>query len=163
LRIASAGERRDWIRGVDVLRWTGWPTTKEQPMTSSTSSRSAVRPAAVLAAVVGACVGWLIADPVGGIELRVTIDGEPTMVGPLDAGGVALAAGLAAWGALALIERAGERVRRRWTTLALTILALSFAGPLTAAETTGATLALLVLHLLVGAILILTLRSTIRS
>ena len=67
---------------------------------------------------------------------------------------------MAAWGVLALIERAGEHVRRRWTTLALTVLVLSLAGPLTAAETTEATLALLGLHLVVGAILILALRHT---
>lgn len=132
-------------------------------MTTSTSSRTALRPAAVLAGVTGALAGWLIADPVGGIDLRVIMNDEPTTVGPLDAGGVALAAGLAAWGALALSERAGEEVRRPWTALALTVLVLSLAGPLTAAETTEATLALLGLHLLVGAILIVALRQTIRS
>ncbi len=132
-------------------------------MTTSTSPRSALRPAVVLAAVVGALAGWLIADPVAGIDLAVTVNEEPTTVGPLDAGGIALAAGLAAWGVLALIERAGEHVRRRWTTLSLTVLILSFAGPLTAAETTEATIALPGLHLLVGAILILALRHTARA
>ena len=131
-------------------------------MSTSTSSLSALRPAAVLAAVAGALAGWLIADPVAGIELRVTMNEEPTTVGPLDAGGVALAAGFAAWGVLALIERAGEHVRRRWTTLALTVLVLSLAGPLTAAETSEAMLALLGLHLLVGAILVVALRHTAR-
>ena len=63
-------------------------------MPTSTSSRSAFRPAAV----VGALAGWIVADPVGGIALTVTMNEEATTVGPLDAGGVALAAGLAAWG-----------------------------------------------------------------
>jgi hypothetical protein len=129
-------------------------------MTTTTSSRSAFRPAAVLAAVAGALAGWVIANPVSGIALTVTMNEEQTTVGPLDAGGIALPAGLAAWGVLALMERAGEHVRRRWTTLALTVLLLSLAGPLTAAETTEATLAVLGLHGLVGAILIPSLRST---
>jgi hypothetical protein len=132
-------------------------------MTTSTSSRTALRPAAVLAAVAAAIAGWLLADPVGGIDLTVTMNGEPTTVGPFDTGGVALAAGLAAWGVLALMERTSEQVRRPWTSLALTVLVLSLAGPLTAAETTEATLALLGLHLLVGTILIVALRETIRS
>ena len=131
-------------------------------MSTSTSSLSDLRPAAVLAAVAGALAGWLIADPVAGIELRVTMNEEPTTVGPLDAGGVALGAGLAAGGGHALIERAREPVRRRWATLALTVLVLSLAGPLTAAETSEAMLALLGLHLLVGAILIVALRHTAR-
>jgi hypothetical protein len=124
------------------------------------SALTTVRSAAVLAAVAGALVGWVIAGPVSGIDLTVTVNNEPTTVGPLDAGATALAAGLAAWGILALMERAGEDARRHWTTLALTVLVLSLAGPLTAAETTAATLALLGLHLLVGGILIVSLRAS---
>jgi hypothetical protein len=132
-------------------------------MTTSSSLRTALRPSVVLAAVAAALAGWLIADQVARIDLVVTVNDERTTVGLLDVGGVTLGAGLAAWGALLLIERAGERVRRRWTSLALTVLVLSLAGPLTAAETTQATVALLGLHLLVGATLVVGLRQTVRS
>ena len=48
-------------------------------MPTSTTSDTALRPAAVLAAVIGALAYWLIADPLAGIDLRVTMNDEPTV------------------------------------------------------------------------------------
>lgn len=122
-------------------------------MPTSTRSRIRARSAAVLAAVLGALAGWAVVDPVAGIDLTVRLDDESQTVRPLAVAGVTAAAGLAAWGVLALLEP-GHDLRRRWSGLAAGVLVLSLAGPVSAGETTEAKLALSALHVIAGATLI---------
>jgi Family of unknown function (DUF6069) len=51
---------------------------------------------------------------------------------------VTILAGLAAWGLLAVLERFTPRARAVWIAIALVALALSLAGPLSAAVTPAA-------------------------
>jgi apolipoprotein N-acyltransferase len=76
--------------------------------------------------------------------------------------GVSLAAALLGWLLLAVLERRTPHARRVWTTIALVVLAASLALPL-AATTTSATIALVVMHLLVGAAVIPAMARTGRA
>jgi hypothetical protein len=67
----------------------------------------------------------------------------------------ALVAGLAAWGLLALLERTVSRPARTYRIIALTVLAISLAGPLGSGVDTSSRLVLLGMHLTVGAALII--------
>jgi hypothetical protein len=68
-----------------------------------------------------------------------------------------LVAGLAGWGLLVLLERFTAHGRRIWTIIAAVILVVSLAGP-AGGTTTGSVITLILLHLVVGAILIVGLR-----
>jgi predicted permease len=71
-----------------------------------------------------------------------------------------LAASLAGWILLAVLERWTRRARTIWTILAAVVLVASFGGPLTAVAATTTKLALSLMHLAVGAALIPTLART---
>ena len=77
--------------------------------------------------------------------------------------GVSLAASLAGWLLLALLERRTTHARLRWTTIALVALAASLALPLAAATTTSAAVALVVMHLTVGTAVIPAMARTARA
>jgi hypothetical protein len=76
-----------------------------------------------------------------------------------------LAAALAGWGLLALLERFTARPRTSWTAIAVLVGLLSLAGPLsTIAPTTVANgLSLALMHLAVAAVLIPGLAATAPS
>jgi hypothetical protein len=76
--------------------------------------------------------------------------------------GTALAAGLLGWLLLAILDRRSSRARAAWTGAALLVLAASLALPLIAAATTSAAIALIVLHLVVGAAVIPAMARTAR-
>jgi hypothetical protein len=77
--------------------------------------------------------------------------------------GVSAAASLLGWLLLALLERRTRDARRRWTTIALAVLAASLALPLTAATTGSAVAGLIALHLTVGVVVIPALAHTARG
>ncbi|MEU8125028.1 DUF6069 family protein [Spirillospora sp. NPDC049024] len=97
---------------------------------------------------------WAAAGPVAGLDLAAETGGEvrPVGAGPVVAAG--LIVGLAAWGLLAVLERATARPGRVWTTVAAAVLVLSMIGPLGGAAD-GASMAVLAgMHLVVAAVLI---------
>jgi hypothetical protein len=108
----------------------------------------------VVLAVLAPLAIWAVAVPVAGLDLTATpIGGTATPVGALAVVAGALCAGLSGWALLAVLERHATRPRRTWTVVALVVLALSLATPLTGA--TGISLlVLLSMHLAVGAVLI---------
>jgi hypothetical protein len=109
----------------------------------------------VAGAVLAAAVVWLVAVPLLGTELAVTQPGRPVQpVGPGMVIGTALAAALAAWGLLAILERLTRRARVVWTSVALVALALSMAPPLISGTTAGGKVALALMHLAVAAVLV---------
>jgi hypothetical protein len=110
--------------------------------------------AAIAAATAAALATWVVAVPIAGVELEVRRDGDTRAVGAAEVILTTVLAGLVAWGARALLERWTARPRRIWLSLAALVLLLTLAGPIGSAVTTGATLALIALHLVVGAILI---------
>jgi len=131
-------------------------TTVEQQRASGMARRAGVVSAAACAAV----VVWCLLHPVLGVDLAVWSGSSETTVGVADVVLAALLVGCAGWGALGLIERRRPcRARRPWTWLAITVLAVSLVGPL-GATSMAAGLGLLTLHLAVGLIMIMGLRST---
>lgn len=132
-------------------------------MSKKQTSRTMARAQAVAATVVGAVAVWVVAEPVLGFALR----------GPAQGGGAthdvnaavvavaALAASLAGWALLAVLERFTSRARGLWTAAALAVAVVSLAGPLSSAGITAANQAWLALmHVTVAAVLIPTLRRT---
>ncbi len=74
---------------------------------------------------------------------------------------VAVLTGLAGWALLTVLERLTKRARTAWTAIALVLLLVSLAGPLSA-TTPAATVGLAALHLVVAAVLIIGLRRSRR-
>ena len=127
---------------------------------------ASVRRYRILTVIAGAVAGlivWVIARLALGHDLTSTQPGSDgmTTIGPVAVVLTSLILGLIAWGVLALLERFTGNARRIWTIIAVVVLLLSLAGPLSQANGTGTTIALLLEHLVVGGILILGLLRTV--
>jgi hypothetical protein len=132
----------------------------------STIGRIRERVLTVAAAVVAAVLAWLVAVPIVGIDLLVRPGGGAVQqVGLGSVVTVSLLASLLGWGLLALLERlVPRRALTAWTVVAVVVLMLSLTGPLTAAANAAVAIALVLMHLVVGAVLIMGLRrSTVRG
>jgi hypothetical protein len=130
-------------------------TTTAGPVSSRT--RLIRRSAGVIGAGLAALVVWLLAVPVGGIELAANPQGVVQQIGLDQVLIVALGAGLVGWGLLAALERlVPARARLIWTIVAAVVLVLSLFGPIGAGVGVASKLVLSVLHLVVGALLIIT-------
>jgi hypothetical protein len=115
------------------------------------SERPAWRHAGVVAAgVVVALAIWALAR-LRGVELTVGEGQDASQVGAVDVLVAALLAGLAAWGARALLARRGAD--RAWPIVAATALGISYIGPSYLADDMAA-LVLSGMHLAVGLVLI---------
>ncbi|GAA2276106.1 hypothetical protein GCM10010149_18980 [Nonomuraea roseoviolacea subsp. roseoviolacea] len=108
----------------------------------------------MIGATAAALAVWALAVPVAGVTLTVRTGGGAQTVGAVPVAVVSLLAGLAGWALLAVLERRAARPRRIWTITALVVCVVSLAGPLGSAAGAAATLVLLSLHLVVGAVLI---------
>ncbi|WP_205746000.1 DUF6069 family protein [Egibacter rhizosphaerae] len=125
--------------------------------------RIAARALTVGGAVVAALAVWALAVAVIGVELQVEPGTtEPETVGPAMVTIASLAAGLAGWGLLALLERLTSRARGVWTATALAALLMSLAGPL-AGVSAAATATLAAMHVAVAAVLVPGLRRGTRA
>jgi uncharacterized phage infection (PIP) family protein YhgE len=139
-------------------------TTTATPgrVTPLTHSHFRRRTVAVTAAVLTALGVWSIAVPLLGVNLTVrTTPGSSTQT--IGAGlvvAVSLMASLLGWALLAVLERRIQQAGTVWTAAAVVVLALSLAGPLTAAATTSGEVSLVAIHLSVAAVLIPLLRRT---
>ena len=114
----------------------------------------------VAAAVSAAVIVWLVAVPIAGLDLLVRPGGNATQhvrLGSVVV--VSLLAALLGCGLLALLERLiPARARTAWTVVAAVVLLLSLAGPLTGGTTPAVTVTLSLMHLAMGAALIIGLR-----
>ncbi|GAA4587295.1 hypothetical protein GCM10023194_35790 [Planotetraspora phitsanulokensis] len=128
-------------------------------LTSVSTAPAADRPTrgrrlvVVAGASVAALAIWALAGPVAGIDLTVRLNGADQQVGAGAVIAASLAAGLAAWASLALLERLTDRARRIWTIIAVVVLVFSLTGPLGAAGAAGMAV-LACMHLTVAAVLI---------
>lgn len=133
--------------------------------TEHTATTARARLIAVVAATVAALVVWVVFVALG-IDLQEPTFGAGQATRDLGAVPVVVAsavASLAGWGLLALLERFTARARAVWTVVAVVVLVLSLGGPLSAAGiTTANRIALLLMHLAVGAVLIPLLSRTSR-
>lgn len=128
-------------------------------MSTSVDHTSIPVPARRLGTLLGAVAApaalWWLTGPLAGIEMTANTGGGPAPVGPIAVVTAALAAGLAGWGLLAVLERTTRCPTRIWTWTAVAVLALSLAGPLTSSTSGPAgTLALVAMHLITAAVLI---------
>ncbi|WP_433140625.1 DUF6069 family protein [Actinomadura nitritigenes] len=112
-----------------------------------------------LAAAAGAALlVWAVADPIGGAGMHA----RGQHVGPAAVIVFTLLVGLAGWGLLAVLERRAKRPGRTWGITAGIVLGVSLTGPLDS-EGPGTYVALMAMHLVVGAILIAGLGRTART
>ncbi|GIE80540.1 hypothetical protein Aph02nite_64900 [Actinoplanes philippinensis] len=124
-------------------------TNTHQRLHSTTTGRAIT----VAAGATSALLLWSV-DTWGGIELAVRQGDTVQHVGAVAVVTAALVAGAAAWALLALLERSARRPARTFRIIASAVLLLSLAGPM-AGIGLGVRLALLGLHLTVGAALII--------
>ncbi|MFA1543571.1 DUF6069 family protein [Actinomadura monticuli] len=130
------------------------PTRQAPTRQAPAPGTRARRALAVGAAAVAALALWALTGPVLGLDPAAGTGGRTEPVGAGMVAAAALAAGLAGWALLALLERAARRPRRTWTAIAAVFLALSLAGPLGSAADAASLGVLAAMHLLVGAVLI---------
>lgn len=136
--------------------------------TTSVQSRSTTRvrrSRAVIAAVAAACGAWLLIEGSGEVDLQAPAsigDASGQDIGLLSVLFASLAASLAGWLALGLIERYTARPGRWWIIIALGAFLLSLGGPLSGTGLDNTDRALLtLLHLVVAVVLIPLLYRTI--
>ena len=122
------------------------------------TTRAMGRLGVVIVSIAVALALWVVIDPILGVDLRSPATGsraseEVTATHMLVASGLAALLG---WGTLAFLERVAGRARRIWAAVATLVLVLSLAGPLSGSGiSAGNRTSLVVMHLAVGAILIL--------
>lgn len=129
---------------------------------SVTTSRRRARPGVIVIAAAAGVLVWVAAVPLAGTSLEVSMvpGGRENEVGLAMVAIVAILAGLAAWCALVLAQRALRRGMRAWRIAGSAFLALSLLGPLTAAATSSTLIALLTMHAVVGLTLLIFLPRT---
>ena len=125
--------------------------------------RHTARPVAVALGVLAALAVWGISELVFGVDVRQPAFGtgipQDLTAGPVVV--ASLIAGLAAWLALALLERLTRHARAAWVALATLVLAVSLGAPLSGRGIDGGSrLVLTLLHVTVGALLIVLLART---
>ena len=118
------------------------------------------RALAVLGAAAATLTVWAVAGPLAGVDLGVHVGSGTQHIGPATVVAVSILAGLAGWALLAVLEHFTPRARAIWTTAAVTVLALSLAGPLSGGATTAAKVALTGMHLAAAGVLIPMLASS---
>jgi predicted permease len=102
----------------------------------------------------------VVAVPLLGLHLVIRFgSGAPQTIAVGFVVGATLIASLAAWGLLALLERRTARARSIWTLVAVAVLIVSLALPLSAGTTTTSKIVLALMHVAVAAVLIPGLRA----
>ncbi|QLQ36004.2 DUF6069 family protein [Micromonospora robiginosa] len=131
------------------------------PATTVRPARRRDRLLTVLAAIAATLLGWAVAVPLAGVELTARSGGGGEQrVTPVAVAVSTLLAGLAGWALLAVLERFTGRAGTVWTVVAVVVALLSLLGPLTGGVGRAATVTLVALHLLAGAVLVPGLRRT---
>jgi hypothetical protein len=122
------------------------------------------RLAALVIAFIGCLIVWLIADPIGGANLKVT-DFNDNVVGVNGWGVLTSIAtyGIAAWIVVWLIERFTSRPRQIWLIVGTVVLLLSAIPVFSGSENTATTITLLIMHVVAGAVIIPVFADTIRK
>jgi hypothetical protein len=121
------------------------------------------RPLAVALAVLAALAVWGVSELVFRVDVRQPAFGtdppQDLTAGPIVVASVV--AGLAAWLALAVLERLTRHARAAWVALATLVLVASLGAPLSGRGIDEQSrLVLMLLHLTVGALLIVLLART---
>jgi hypothetical protein len=122
------------------------------------------RALAVLAAVAGALLVWVIADPLlkADLDVRFGDSGAVDHIGARAVAVTTLVLGLLGWGLLEVLERRSPRGQDYWVAAAVVAMLLSLIGPMVGGMTVTATAGLLAIHVLASAILIVLLPPGLR-
>jgi hypothetical protein len=139
-------------------------TARTEGTTQATASAARRRERAIVtaSAAAAALVLWGVAAVGSDTDLQALRQGDLHVVGP---GAVLITATLAAvagWALLAVLERVTPRARTVWTGVAIVALLASLGGPLSGGVGTGSKVVLTLMHLVVGAVVIVGLRRTAR-
>ncbi|MEV4825137.1 DUF6069 family protein [Micromonospora sp. NPDC049274] len=132
-------------------------TEASTPRSDVGASRVRYRSVALVVAVLAAVVVWLIAT-VAGAPLTVDQGAGPQDVTVLAVIVTSALAALLGWGLLAVLERVSARATTIWTGIAVAVLALSLVPASLVDAAAGTTVALVLMHLAVGAVVILGFR-----
>lgn len=114
------------------------------------SHRTRDRLRTVVSTPAAALAAWALTRSAG-IDLAVA-SGDVT-VGPADVVAAALAAALAAWVVVRMLERHSRQPRRAWAVTGTTALAISIAGPAWLADGASAA-ALILLHVVTAGVVV---------
>jgi len=139
------------------------PAASQGGSRGSLWQRHTARPVAVALGVLAALAVWGVGELVFGVNVRQPAFGtgvpQDLTAGPVVVASVV--AGLAAWLALAVLERLTRHARAAWVTLATLVLVVSLGAPLSGRGIDGESrLVLALLHLTVGTLLIILLART---
>lgn len=130
------------------------PTTDSAPTRArALGPRTRRRALAVVAAVVVTLAVWLVGH-LAGADYWITDSQGSVRIDALVTTQVTVILGLAGWAVLALLERLTRYGTRIWTVLAVLIVALSMLPVALVEATTATRVALVAVHLAVGAVLI---------
>lgn len=123
------------------------------------------RLAAVVIAFFANAIVWLIADPIGGANLRATAAGfdDPQSVNLLSILFSMITYGIIAWIVLMLIERFSSRAKSVWLIVSLVALALTMFPIFGGSDNSATTITLIIMHLVAAAVIIPIFASTIRE
>ncbi len=136
-------------------------TTTTAAIVAPDIKRGRARALGAAGGALAAILTWIVEVPLLGIHLTFRFGSGPSQTISLgQVVGVAIAASLLGWLLLTVMERRTPRARPVWTVIALIALAASMALPLIAATSTAAAAGLIVMHLAVGAVVILTMTYT---
>jgi hypothetical protein len=127
-------------------------------------SPNLVRAGTLVGAALLAAIGWTVGGPLLGVPMQVRFGSNASVIDvtALGAALVAIVVGLFGWGLLGSLQRYTSKGRTIWTVIAVVVLVVSLAGPLTGVRT-STTVVLMCLHLLVGATLVAGFRYSTRA
>ncbi|ADB33334.1 hypothetical protein Kfla_4299 [Kribbella flavida DSM 17836] len=134
--------------------------TKNKPIVRVAGRR---RLAVVAVTSAAALATWAILGPLAGVDFQAKQGSATIQVSGVSVFVAATAMAFAGWGLLALLERRTANARKPWTVVAVIACVLSLGSPLTGGIGIGSKLGLALLHLVVGAVVILGLRRTALS
>lgn len=109
----------------------------------------------IAASAASALAVWGVAVPLAGVHLTVRQGDATSTIGPFLIVLAAVLAGLSGWILLAILRRRSPRAERAWPVIAPVVLLASLGGPSGNAVGTSSVIVLLLMHLVVGAIIIL--------
>lgn len=134
-------------------------TRTADPTPRPTARRRLGRALSIVIALLIALADWAFCTGVLRLELIVDQGFGPSPVRPALVAAAPILSGLTGWGLLAVLERVlPQRGTRIWTIIAAVVCVLSCWSPITMALAPSTGIALVSMHLLVGAALIIGLR-----
>ena len=129
------------------------PTTDTPASRGRAAVRRRRRALGIVLALVVTLAVWLVGH-LAGADYWITDSQGTVRIDMLVTAQVTVVLGLVGWGVLALLERLGRHGTTVWTVLAVVVVAASMIPVVLVEATTATRLALVAVHLAVGAVLV---------